>query len=71
MATGMWLKTHMAITIINAGSVNDIRSSLRHVEKKMTVVELNNNIDAEMKSQCRTSVINMLNAAIKRKMKKK
>jgi hypothetical protein len=55
--------------LINKGSLDDIRCSLKLCESAITINQLNNEIEAEMKWKCRTSVINLLNAAIKRKMK--
>jgi len=57
------------MSLINSGSVDDIRSSLRLAESKLSINYLNAEIEMEMKGKCRTSVINMINAVIKRKMK--
>jgi hypothetical protein len=60
----------MKYELIYKGSVDDIKMHLPFVEGKMTIQQLQHEIDGEMKHLCRTSVINMINAAIKRKMKK-
>jgi hypothetical protein len=60
----------MNYQLIYKGSVDDIKMHLRYVEEEMSIADLQREIDGEMKHLCRTSVINMINAAIKRKMKK-
>lgn len=55
--------------IINAGSVDDIRCRLKLGEAKFTVKELMEEIKAEVKGKGRKSIIDMLQAAIKRKNK--
>lgn len=56
--------------LYKTGSVDDIKCSLKFMEGKATINELNQEIEAEMKFKGRSSVINLLNAAINRKMKK-
>lgn len=56
--------------LFRVGSVDDARSSLRLIEKKASVQDLNKEVEAEMKNKCRASLINLINAAITRKMKK-
>lgn len=51
------------------GSVDDIKSSFKFSESKISIAELNHEIESEMKFKCRTTLINLYNAAIKRKMK--
>lgn len=55
--------------IINAGNTDDIRNSLRLAEAKMTIQELKENIEAEKGRNNRSTVIKMLQAAVKRKQK--
>jgi len=64
----MWLKVHM-VRLTNIGSVDDIRSSLKLAEPKAKIHELKKELEAEIKYHNRKTVINMINAAIKRKMK--
>lgn len=53
--------------LVNKGSIDDIRAHLRLAEPKMTVKELQQEIMYEQCGQNRKSVIDLLNAAIKRK----
>ncbi len=57
--------------LYRTGSVDDIRSSLRLIEHNATVRELLNDIDLGMKFRGRATVINMINNAISRKLKRK
>lgn len=58
------------VRLTNIGSVDDIRSSLKLAEAKATVPQLKKELAAEIKYHNRKTVVNMINAAIKRKMKK-
>ena len=64
----MWLKVHM-VRLTNIGSVDDIRSSLKLAEPKATVPELQKELAAEIKFHNRKTVVNMIQAAINRKLK--
>lgn len=55
--------------LVNKGSIDDIKAYLRLAEAKMTVKELQQEILYEQCGQNRKSVIDLLNAAIKRKSK--
>lgn len=57
-------------SIINSGSIDDIKCVLKHNEAKLTIKQLLLEIEAETKGQNRKSVIDMLTASIKRKNKK-
>jgi hypothetical protein len=59
------------MSLINKGSVDDVRSTLRLEEPKLSIQYLTGEIEKERKGLGRTTVINMLKAAIKRKTKSK
>jgi hypothetical protein len=53
--------------LINQGNVHDIKASLHNCEEKFTVKEFKTEIKAEKNGRNRKGVINLLNAAIRRK----
>jgi len=55
--------------IINAGSVDDIRCMLKLQQAKLTIKQLLLEIEDETKGQNRKTVIDMLQAAITKKIK--
>lgn len=55
--------------IHNVGSPDDVRSSLRCSESKMSIADLEKNIELEKEGKNRKTVIQMLEATIKRKRK--
>lgn len=64
----MWPIIHM-VRLTNIGSVDDIRSSLKLAEEKATVPQLQKELEAEIKYHNRKTVVNMIQAAINRKLK--
>lgn len=58
------------MSLINSGSVDDIRCILKLNEKKYTIEKLLQEIKAEQERQNRKSVIDILQTAINRKNKK-
>lgn len=59
------------MSLINSGSVNDIHSYLKCNEKSYTIEYLQQELKKEMAGQNRSSVIKLLDAVIKRKIKNK
>ncbi len=57
------------MSLINSGNVDDIRNSLRHCEHKLSIKDINEEIEKEKSGKNRASVISLLKAAMKRKMK--
>jgi hypothetical protein len=56
--------------LINAGSVEDIKGSLKNAEDKFTITQLRSDLIHEKHMQKRSTVIQLLVAAIARKLKK-
>ena len=58
--------------VINAGNVDDIRNSLKHGENKLTLRNLRSDLEDEknLPGKKRSAVIQLLVAAIKRKLKR-
>ncbi len=59
--------------LINSGSIDDIRNELKIREPNMSLEELENEYDDEISKgqNARLTVVSMLEAAIKRKLKSK